>query len=48
MDTVDDPPFPLWPIDEPGMEEINTIGFGEYDYYGGSVVAVEKVVSIKL
>ena len=43
MDSVDNPPFPLWPINEFGMEEIDTIGIGEYDYYGGSVAIVEKV-----
>mgnify|MGYP003436178498 CR=1 FL=1 len=43
MDTVDDSPFPLRPIDESGMEEINTIGIGEYDYHGGSVVVAKKV-----
>jgi hypothetical protein len=26
------------------MEEIDTIGAGEYDYYCGSVIVVEKVV----
>ena len=48
MDSVDDSPFPLWPIDELGVEKIDTVGIGEYDYYGGSVAIVEKVVSIKL
>ncbi len=44
MDTVDDTPFQIRPIDEPGMEKINTIGFGEYDYYRSGIVAVEKMM----
>ena len=44
MDSVDSSPLPLRPIDEPGMEEADTAGIGEYDYYGGSVVVVEKIV----
>lgn len=46
MDPVDNPTFPLRPIDEPGMEEINTIGFGEYDYYSGGVIVVEEVEKV--
>ena len=44
MDSVDNTPFPVWPIDEPGMEEINTIGIGEYDYYRSGVTVVEEVM----
>ncbi len=43
MDSVDDSPFPLWPIDELRLEEINTIGIGEYDNYSGGDIIVEKV-----
>ena len=43
MDPVDDPPFPVWPVDEFGMEEINSIGFVEYDHYGGSDVVAEEI-----
>ena len=44
MDSVDDSPFPLWPTDEPGMEEIDTAGIGEYDYYSGGDIVVEEVM----
>ena len=43
MDSVDNTPFPVWPIDELGMEEINTIGIGKYDYYSGGIIVVEEV-----
>ena len=44
MDSVDDSPFPLWPVDELRMEEINTAGFGEYDNYSGGDIVVEEVM----
>ena len=48
MDSVDDSPFPLWPVDEPGVEEINTIGIGKYDYYSGGVIVVEEITPVLL
>ena len=30
------------------MEEINTTGTGEYDYYGGGVVVVEEIRTLSL
>lgn len=43
MDTVDDPPFPVWSVDEPWLEETNTAGIGEYGDYSGGGVVVEEV-----
>ena len=43
MDSMDDSPVPLWPIDELRLEEINTIGIGEYDNYSGGDIVVEEV-----
>ena len=44
MDSMDDSPVPLWPIDELRLEEINTIGIGEYDNYSGGDIVVEEVM----
>ena len=41
MDTMDNPTFPIRPVDEPGLEEINSAGIDQYDRNGGGD-AVEK------
>ena len=47
MDSVDDSPFPLRPVDEFRLEEINTTGIGEYDYYSGGDIVVEEIMILR-
>ena len=43
MDPVDNPPFPLWPIDEFGMEEFNSISIIKYAGNSRSNFVYEEV-----
>src|SRR5436190_12775801 len=43
LDPLDHPAFPLRPVDEPGMEEVNSVGFDKYDYHCSGCFVAEEV-----
>ena len=44
LDPLDNPAFPVRPVNELRLEKINTAGIGEYDCDGGGSIVVEKIV----
>ena len=48
VDPLDHSPFPLRPVDEPGLERPVAAGPGQYDHYSSGSIAVEEINLLSL